>query len=400
MSFPGLREWVLVGWRQTVLLPRMYLLIGWLFIRQRAPHRRAIAALFKALRAPAASASPLRALEPGLYEVEPWFLLGHDAPHSEANETRSDTLTVVHLLGTGENIYSPLVGLRQLCRADERLCAPRHVIVDTPHDAAGYLGPQEFATRLRRVLAPLLARESERLVIVGLSRGAMASLDLGAELASTQGMRVGVLAMAPPMTRPKRPPHSVLNIGGFEPIMENFMPYLALNPWLLPMGRWITRDLYVRFSGFILAELRMVSDASVAMFARYIQAIDPTLACLRSVREFALLGRVSDAELRHAVSMAMQRFSFSDSAHVTVCWGDQDAWLEIGPCRERLESMIARHAVPSERIEVHTLKGVSHGVSREPAQDYTQLAAWLYRACEHARGGPRARSYSSKAESA
>lgn len=386
-----------VSWRQTVLLPRLYLLVGWLLIRQRAPHRRAIAALFKALRAPASSATPLRALEPGLHEVEPWFLLGHDAP-GEAGAPRSDTLTVVHLLGTGENIYSPLTGLRAMCRSDERLCAPRHVIVDTPHDAAGYLGPQEFATRLRRVLAPLLARESERLVIVGLSRGAMAALDLGAELASTEGMRVGVLAMAPPMKRPTRPPHSVLNIGGFEPIMENFISYLELNPWLLPMGRWITRELYVRFSGFILAELRMVSDASIAMFARYVHAIDPKLACLRSVREFALLGRVSDAELRHAVSMAMQRFSFSESAHVTVCWGDEDAWLEVGPCRERLESMIARHAVPSERVEVNTLKGVSHGVSREPAQDYRQLAAWLQRACEHARYGQRAQSYSSRME--
>jgi hypothetical protein len=85
---------------------------------------------------------------------------------------------------------------------------------------------------------------------------------------------------------------------------------------------------------------------------------------------------------------------------VTVCWGDQDVWLEPGPCRERLESMIARHAVPSERIDVHTLKGVSHGVCREPDQDYTQLAAWLYRACEHARGGQRPHGYGSKTGSA
>lgn len=402
MSLRVWRKRLLVGWRQTVLLPRLWLLIGWLLIRQRAPHRRAIAALFKALRAEPAGPAPLRPLEPGLFEVEPWFLRneGGEGGPSEAPSARAPDLTVVHLLGTGENVYSPLTGLRLACAAEPRLCGARHVIVDTPHDAAGYLGPQEFATRLRRALAPLLARERERIVLVGLSRGAMAALDLGADLAATSGMRVGVLAMAPPLARPARPPHSVVNIGGFEPVIENFVPYLELLPWLAPLGRWITRDLYVRFSGFTLAELRMASAPSLAMFARYVAAADPVLACLRSVREFALLGRVSDAELRHATSLALQRYAFSETAHVTVCWGAEDAWLDVAPCRERLVGMLERHGVPEGRIEAHVLPGVSHGVSREPGQDFAPIAAWLWRACEHARGGQRAESYGFNRESA
>ena len=398
-----LRLWrvrVRVGWRQTVLLPRLIFLIAWLFVRQRAEHRRVTRALFKAIRREASSASPLRALEPGLYEVEPWFLHGHDAAPSSPPLLARGALTVVHLLGTGENIYSPLTGLRSLCGTDARLRDVRHVIVDSPHDAAGYLGPQEFATRLRRVLAPLLERERERLVICGLSRGAMAALDLGADLASTHGLRVGVLAMAPPCARPERAPHTVLNIGGFEPIIENFVPYLELHRWFQPIGAWITRDLYVRFSGFTLAELRMGSDEAISMFARYVRETDSMVACLRSVREFALLGRVSDAELRHAVSMAMQRYAFSETARVTVCWGQDDAWLDVGACRERMESMIARHAVPSERIEVHTLSGLSHGVSREPQQDFAPIAAWLSRACEHARAGAHDEDRAWKVESA
>ena len=400
--FQPLRARARVGLRQAALLPRLWMLIGWLFVRQRAPHRRATRALFKALKTPSTGDTPLCALEPGLYEVEPWFLGGSDTANDERAAPQHDAskLTVVHLLGTGENIYSPLTGLRALCKHDPRLWAHRHVIVDTPHDAAGYLGPHEFATRLRRVLAPLLAREPDRLVIVGLSRGAMAALDLGADLASTQGMRIGVLALAPPLARPARPPQSVLNIGGFEPIIENFVRYLELNPWFAPIGAWITRDLYVRFSAFTLAELRMLSDAALVMFARYIKGADPTLACLRSVREFALLGRVSDAELRHATSLSMQRFAFSETAHVTVCWGDEDPWLDVAPCRERIEAMIERHGVPPERVDVHVLRGVSHGISREPAQDLTQIAAWLWRACEHARGGERGPSYGLKMESA
>jgi hypothetical protein len=96
----------------------------------------------------------------------------------------------------------------------------------------------------------------------------------------------------------------------------------------------------------------------------------------------------------------MQRYAFSETAHVTVCWGEDDAWVDVPPCRERLQAMIARHGVPPERIDVHVLKGVSHGVSREPAQDFEPIAAWLVRACEHARGGRREQSYGFKMESA
>lgn len=359
--------------------PQTVLLVAWLWSRQRALHRRAIAALRRAVKRPSATPEPLRALEPGLYEVDA-ALLGGDAPGPSA-------LTVIHLLGTGENVYSPLVGLLALCEREPRLRACRHVIVDTPHDAACFLGPNEFATRLRRVLAPELARCRDRLVLVGLSRGATAAIDLGAEL-SLSTRRIGVLALSAPLARPASAPLTVLNIGAFETVTEHYVHQTALFPWATAFADFLFRRIYIRFCAFVLAELRMVSEAQIAMYARYIARCDPKLACLRAVREFALLGRVSDAELRHALSGAVRRLSSADGARVLCGWGKDDPWVEIEPCVASLGVALERHGVPAERVTLHVLAGVGHGISREPGQDFGEVAALLWQACEHAMRAP------------
>ena len=389
-----MRKIAAVTWRSWWLLPRTLFLIAWLLVRERSTHRRATAMLQRAVKTPRLGDDPLREREhePGLYEVAPWFL--HETSTHAEHSTRAaqchpepapDALTVVHLLGTGENVYSPLVGLAGMCLAEPRLRSLRHVIVDTSYDAGSYLGPNEFGTRTKRTLAPLFARHRERLVLVGLSRGGTAALNFGTELADEHGTRVGVLALAPPFARPfGRPPLSALNIGGFEPIVVNFSTQLSLLPPMRPFGTWLVRDLYIRFSAFVLAELRMVSEASIAMFARHIAALDPVDVCMRSVREFALLGRVSDAELRLVVSGVTQRLARTANAHAIVCWGQDDTWVEVEPCHALLRSLLERDRVPRECIHVVKLPGLSHGIGREPDQDFAPVAALLWEACEHA----------------
>ncbi|MEY4580325.1 MAG: hypothetical protein RL701_5028 [Pseudomonadota bacterium] len=354
-----------------------------LLVREHASHRRALVGLKYALLHPVVRDEPLTLLASGLYTIEPWFLRGHDFATNEPG-VNADALLIVHILGTGENVYSPLIGLRLLCKEDPRLLGFRHVIVDTPHDAASYLGPAEFGARVRRVLAPLLARE-ERVVIVGLSRGAMTAVDLGADLACERAMPVGILSLAPPLTRPNTLPASVRTIGALEPIAENFLRYLELQPWLRGFGTWVLRIFYLRFSAFVLAELHMDDPASLGLFARFIAQIDPKVACLRAVREFGLLCRVSDAELRHALSGALQRLAVSDSARVIVSWGAEDTWLEVERCRARMAEKCEQQGVPSARVSSHVLPGIGHGLGRGAEQEYSQLAQWLWQLTQHAR---------------
>jgi hypothetical protein len=392
VAAPNLRAIAAVTWRGWMLLPRMLVLLAWLLLRQRGAHRRARRMLMRAVKAARLGDDPLRPLAPGLWQVAPWFL--HESSTRAEHTTRAadgrgaepadGALTVVHLLGTGENVYSPLIGLVGLCLAEPRLRALRHVVADSSYEAGSYLGPSEFATRLRRTLAPLFAG-AQRLALVGLSRGGTVALTFGSELADEHGVRVGVLALAPPFAHSHgRPPASAINIGGFEPIVVNFARQLELSPWLRPFGRAIVRDLYLRFSAFVLAELRMVSEASVAMFARHVTELDPIDACMRSVREFALLGRVSDAELRHAISGVTRRLARASSAHAIVCWGQDDSWVDVEPCHALLCTLVERDQVPKERLRVVKLPGLDHGVGREPEQDFAPVAALLWEACEHA----------------
>jgi hypothetical protein len=195
-----------------------------------------------------------------------------------------------------------------------------------------------------------------------------------------------VLALAPPLTRPSKLPDSVRIVSGFEPMSENFVRYMELVPWLRGVGTWIMRTLYVRISAFVLAELHMDSEESLQMFARYIAQSDPKLACLRAVREFALVARVSDAELRHALSGALQRIAFSESAQITVCWGSADTWLDVAACHERLLQKLELAEVPASRLHVHVLANVGHGVTRDDSPCHAQLAPWLWEAVEHACG--------------
>lgn len=378
--------WVL--WQGLLLSPRTYLLFTWFALRQRPVHRRAIRKLRAAIKRVELGADtgpdPLRALEPGLYEVEPEYLAAaKPSPGGPATVARRGP-TIVHLLGTGENIYSPLIGLAALCRAEPRLRHCRHVIADTPNDAACFLGPNEFATRVRRALEPVLAQNRERIVLAGLSRGATAAFNLGPELAQAHGTRVGVLSASPPLARPAHPPRTVLNIGWLEPVTENFVRTVALLPWLAPLGNALLHHIYIEFSGFVLAELDMSSDASIEMFARSMKGRDPQACCLRAVREFALLVRVSDAELRQAASAAVRRVASSDRVRIALCWGQGDAWVDVAACRARVQTMIERDGVSAERLSLHVLDDHKHGLGREPHKDFSKLGALLWEVCEHA----------------
>lgn len=393
-SLRYVREYLVVSLRGLLWLPQTWLLIGWLWMRQEAVHRRAVKALKKALARPPAGPDPLREWSPGLYEVQPHRL--HAASDPEPAPLAPDALTVLHLLGTGECIYSPLPGLRTLCEMEPRLRQVRHVIVDTPQQAASYLGPQQFAARLRRTIEPELARQRDRLVVVGLSRGATAALDLGSDLSVSRHMQVGILAMSPPLSRPSKAPATVINIGGFEAIAENFVRLMALGPWWRPFGNWLLRALYVRFTAFVLAELRMDDAAMLAAHARYIASRPARHLCLRAVREFALLGRVSDAELRHAVSGIVQRLSYSEQGRAVVCWGTEDSWVEVEPCRARLEAIREREGLSEAQLSVHLFEGVDHGVGRQVDEDFARLAALLWQLCEHAAAGHQEHQHSAR----
>ena len=170
----------------------------------------------------------------------------------------------------------------------------------------------------------------------------------------------------------------------------NFVRYMELLPWTERLGTALLRDLYIQFVGFVLAELDMASELAITHYGRFIAAQDPRRLCLRAVREFALLGRVSDSELRHAVASIAQHMKHADDVHAIAVWGSADAWVEIEPCVARLREGLERYGVPSTRLRTQLLDGANHGIGRQRDRDFVELAALLWEVCEHAQGAAHA----------
>jgi len=368
----GLGEFLRLAWLGTLALPAAL----WTLVRlswRRGPRaRRALVALEAAARSrEPLGPSPLEPLEPGLYRVKPEYLGSSDAAERGP--------TVLHLLGTAEMIYSPLIGLRALCRAEPRLARCRHVIADTPYEAAAFLGADEFSARLRRVVEPEVLRNPHGLVLLGLSRGGLVALDLGSELSQRfEDARFGVLSLAPPLCEQHPPPPTVALIGALETITEILVQEQNLWPLLRPLYRWILYRGYVRNCALVLSELEMDDVESIALFGRYLREVEPRAASLRGTREFGLLRRVSDAELRHAISGATRRASHAaDKLRATVVWGLRDAWVDVPPSLERARQAAQKSGVAVAELRLHTLPDWNHGLTRSLDRDFTELARWL-----------------------
>jgi hypothetical protein len=368
-------------WRGTLELPRALRILWLLWWRRSARAKRALAALQKALQARhqqgPATDSLLEPLEPGLFRVAPVYL-------GASSDAAPSGPTVLHLLGTAEVVYAPLPGLKALCEREPRLRQCRHVIADTPHEPGAFLGADEFRARLRRLVAPELARNPHGLVVFGLSRGGLVALDIGTELAQDRpGARVAVLSLGAPLRKQARVPFTVWSIGALETITDIMTRELALWPLLGPLYRAIIGAQYLRNCARVLAELEIDDPETVALYARYVSETDVCQASLRGVREFALLRRVSDAELRHAVATVVRRAA-NPALQVcsTMVWGERDVWVDVAPSLERAREACERGGLPESRFGLYTLASWNHAVGRSLDQDFTPLAAWLWRACE------------------
>jgi hypothetical protein len=357
---------------------RELLLLASLWLRRRAAHLRAIAGLRRALprvrRQP--PDEPLREVAPGLFEVDPGHLGGAAQP--------ALPVTVLHLLGTGEIVYSPLPGLKRLCAERPGLARCRHLIVDTPSEPGAYLGAAAFSMRVARVLRAVGAPAGGALVLTGLSRGALTVLELGSQLAIHSDTHVEVLAMSPPVRSDFARPLTVRTIGALERGCELLLRAAGERGVLRRLtDLWLGR-LYLRNTGFVLAELEMYEPETAERFAHYLSTRCPGPACLRAVREFGLLSRVSDAELRHLMGDVAERAAASPGLHLTLCWGERDVWLPAERCMQRAREALQRQRVAEERAELRLLPQWNHGIGRQPEGDYGELAGVVWRACERA----------------
>lgn len=339
--------------------------------RQRTPAQREAERMLRGLLHSEVSAPrtpPLSQIGTDLYEVDTAALC-----ELAAAPSTSDVVTVVHLLGSGETRLSPLPGLRALIAAEPALAAHRHLIIDTPTQPAAFLGPDAFAERLTRNLGTVLQGEGP-LLLFGLSRGAVASLEIACRVGVQQQRPVAALALSPPARADYTWPKSVVDIASLEPATSA----VAELGWMPgPIARFTEtrmRHTFMAFSAWVMAELSFACRETLSWVACETMRRPPTVLCLRAVREFVLLTRVPDTELRHAYNAIADRVGACPHLKLTMCWGENDVWIPAHAAKERIDGALERRGVDSERMQTHVLPGWNHGIGRQLDNDFGPLA--------------------------
>lgn len=368
-------------------LPALWLLLR-MYLRRSPGARRTVRRLWRRVYAPedpAAPAAPLlKPLAEGLFEVVPAALGQTSTPGGHADDAEAP-ITIVHLLGSGEIAYSPLPGLRAMCALDPEIARHRHVILDTPHAPGAFFGPLEFASRAFHGLRPLLQDPTTGpLLLLGLSRGAIAAIELAFRAVDRTGKPTAAVALSPP-TRGDIPwPASVRDVGLLEPGADATIRLPLPKPLRIFRHAGFLRA-YVRVTGAMYHELNIDDDGTLDLLARYLRQSRPTETCLRALREYALLARVSDAELRQAYAGFAERAAGDGRVHLSLCWGEGDVWMPHAACRQRIQDLIDRHRVPPERLQLHTLPGWNHCVGRQLDQDFQPIVSMIGTACRFLR---------------
>jgi len=349
-----------------------------LWLRRTDRQRAAERALRGLLRAQEAEPQtpPLTSLGGDVYEVDVGALCPQ-APTADGPRA----VTVVHLLGSGETRLSPLPGLQALIAADPGLATHRHLIADTPMEAAAFLGPEAFIERLLRNLTPHLD-DGGPVVLMGLSRGALASLEIACRVGIEQQRPIAALALSPPARADYEWPRSVTNIASLEASTRAVVELGRMPGFIERFTERRMRHIFMAFSAWVMAELSFATEQTLGWVACEALQRPPAQLCLRAVREFSLLTRVPDTELRHAYSSIAERAAACPHVKLTVCWGQDDVWIPAQPAKERVDAALQRHGADADRIQTLVLAGWNHGIGRELDKDFAPLATRVRAHCE------------------
>ena len=330
--------------------------------------------------------SPLTACSPSVYRVDAAFIARLASAAPGAVPAPSAALCagcVVHFTGTGEMRHGPLASIELLLAHTPQLGALEHYIVDAPEHAAAYGGAMPFAEQLWRELSPLLQTQPGPCLFVGLSRGALAALELGARAAAEQDKIVSVLAQSPPFVRPAQMPPAIELIASCEGLVTRSLAQLALfpSPRLQRAYVQLSKPIQTLLTACVLAELGLDDGPNQTLAMRDLVRDEPIASNLRSVREFAMLTRVQQNELSLFADKLGEVMAQDTRLSVAMAWGENDPWTPAAANLALVEQAMARAS--SSRTSrgsradmlLRVLPGVGHAFCREPAHPVATLRA-------------------------
>lgn len=376
------RVWRLLSGMPALLLgvATLYWALARYLLRAKARHRAGIRSGFvrrAALEAgPDSWTSPLSACSPSVYKVDPAFLASKARPAPPLSAALRAGC-VLHFTGTGETRHGPLASIELLLTHTPALAALEHFIVDAPAQAAAYSGAMPFAEQLWLELSPLLEARSGPCLFVGLSRGALAALELGFRTAVEQDKIVSVLAQSPPFVRPARMPPAIELIASCERLVMRSNAQLELFPSPKVLQRYIqlSKPIQTLLTACVLAELNLDDAPNQTLAMRDLLRDDPLASSLRSVREFAMLTRVQQDELSAFADKLGAVVTQEPRLSVAVVWGQNDPWTPAAANLALVESALQRAGSSDADTLLRVVPGVGHAFCREHTQPAAELHA-------------------------
>jgi hypothetical protein len=374
-------------WRVLLGMPALLLGVATLYwalarylLRAEARHRAGIRTGFVRRAAlevgPDSWTSPLTACSPSIYHVDPAFIARLARPAPQLS-TALRAGCVLHFTGTGETRHGPLASIELLLTHTPALGALDHFIVDAPAHAAAYSGAMPFAEALWLELSPLLQARSGPCLFVGLSRGALAALELGFRTAVEQDKIVSVLAQSPPFVRPARMPPAIELIASCERLVMRSSAQLELFPSPKVLRRYVqlSKPIQTLLTACVLAELNLDDAPNQTLAMRDLLRDDPLASSLRSVREFAMLTRVQQDELSEFADKLGAVVTQEPRLSVAVAWGENDPWTPAAANLALVERALRRAGGSAANTLLRVVPGVGHAFCREPAQPAAELQA-------------------------
>jgi|GEM_PF-7046831 len=374
-------------WRVLLDMPALLLGVATLYwalarylFRAEARHRAGIRSGFvrrAALEAaPDTWTSPLTACSPSVYQVDPAFIARMARPSPQLSAALRAGC-VLHFTGTGETRHGPLASIELLLAHTPALAALDHFVVDAPAHAAAYSGAMPFAEQLWLELSPLLQARSGPCLFVGLSRGALAALELGFRTAVEQDKIVSVLAQSPPFVRPARMPPAIELIASCERLVLRSSAQLELFPSPRVLRRYVqlSKPIQTLLTACVLAELNLDDAPNQTLAMRDLLRDDPLASSLRSVREFAMLTRVQQDELSEFADKLGATVTQEPRLSVAVAWGQNDPWTPAAANLALVERALRRAGGSDANTLLRVVPGVGHAFCREQAQPAAELRA-------------------------
>lgn len=234
-----------------------------------------------------------------------------------------------------------------------------------------------FADQLWDELSPFLKARSGPCLFVGLSRGALAALELGWRTAVEQDKVVSILAQSPPFVRPARMPPAIELIAACEKLVLRSISQLELfpSPKVQRAYLQLSKPIQTLLTASVLAELGLDDRPNQTLAMRDLLRDDPIASSLRSVREFAMLTRVEQAELSQFAQKLGEELTHDARLSVAIAWGENDPWTPAVENHALVEQAMIRAGGSRAHTRLHLLPGVGHAFCREPKHPAAQLRA-------------------------